>query len=88
MKILTVDIGNSNICIGCANDHKVEFVERMHSDRNKPDLEYAVLVKMVLNLHQIDIFPLHVICAFIEMGQANDVINQRGHSTRVGQNLL
>ena len=54
MKILTIDIGNSNICIGCVTDHNVEFVERMHSDRNKTYLEYAVLVKMVMDLHAID----------------------------------
>lgn len=59
MKILTIDIGNSNICIGCVSDHKVEFVERMHSDRNKTDLEFAVLVKMVLDLHSVDISLLH-----------------------------
>lgn len=58
MKILTVDIGNSNIVIGCANDHKIEFVERMYSDHNKTDLEYAVSVKMVLELHQVDISAL------------------------------
>ena len=55
MKILTIDIGNSNICIGCVNDHQVEFVERMHSDRNKTDLEFAVLVKMVLDLHEVEL---------------------------------
>lgn len=59
MKILTIDIGNSNICIGCVSDHKVEFVERMHSDRSKTDLEFAVLVKMVLDLHNVDISLLH-----------------------------
>ena len=47
MKILTVDIGNSNICIGCVNEHKVEFVERMHSDRNKTDLEYALCERVI-----------------------------------------
>ena len=55
MKILTIDIGNSNICIGCVNDHQVEFVERVHSDRNKTDLEFAVLVKMVLDLHEVEL---------------------------------
>lgn len=59
MKILTIDIGNSNICFGCVSDHQVEFVERMHSDRRKTDLEFAVLVKMVLELHKIDIKTLH-----------------------------
>ena len=58
MKILTIDIGNSNICIGCVNDRQVEFVERIYSDRNKTDLEFAVLIKMVLDLHQVDIAKL------------------------------
>ena len=53
MKILTVDIGNSNIVIGCVKDHKVQFVERMNSDRSKTDLEYVIGCKMVLDLHQI-----------------------------------
>ncbi|MBR3267850.1 MAG: type III pantothenate kinase [Oscillospiraceae bacterium] len=57
--ILTVDIGNSNICMGCVKDHQVQFVERMNSDRNKTDLEYAVLCKTVLYLHQIEISELH-----------------------------
>ncbi|MCR5305907.1 MAG: type III pantothenate kinase [Oscillospiraceae bacterium] len=57
--ILTVDIGNSNICMGCVKDHQVQFAERMNSDRNKTDLEYAVLCKTVLELHQIDIGMLH-----------------------------
>ncbi len=54
MKILTVDIGNSNICIGCVNDHQVEFVERLHTDTKQTDLEFAALVRMVLYLHNID----------------------------------
>ena len=53
--ILTVDIGNSNIVIGCVEHHKVQFVERMHSDRSKTDLEYVIGCKMVLDLHQIAI---------------------------------
>ena len=57
--LLTVDIGNSNICMGCVKDHQVLFVERMNSDRNKTDLEFAVLCKTVLELHQIDISTLH-----------------------------
>ena len=56
--LLTIDIGNSNICMGCVKDHKVQFVERMNSDRNKTDLEFAVLCKTVLELHQIDISSL------------------------------
>ncbi len=59
MKILTIDIGNSNIVIGCVNNHKVEFVERMNSDSSKTDLEYTIGCKMVLDLHRIDPSELH-----------------------------
>lgn len=54
MKILTIDIGNTNIVIGCAEDHKVQFVERMHTSNTKTDLEYAIDCHMVLELHKID----------------------------------
>lgn len=53
MRILAVDIGNSNIVIGCVNDHKVEFVERISTQRNQTDLEYAICCHMVLQLHHI-----------------------------------
>ena len=59
MKILTIDIGNSNIVIGCVNNHKVEFEERMSSDSSKTDLEYTIGCKMVLDLHRIDPADLH-----------------------------
>lgn len=54
MQILTIDIGNTNIVIGCAIDHKVTFVERMHTSNTKTDLEYAIDCHMVLELHKID----------------------------------
>ena len=54
MEILTIDIGNTNIVIGCAEDHKVQFVERMHTSNTKTDLEYAIDCHMVLELHKID----------------------------------
>lgn len=53
--ILTVDIGNSNIVIGCAEHHKIAFVERMNSDCSKTDLEYVIGFRTVLYLHKIEI---------------------------------
>lgn len=53
MQILTIDIGNTNIVIGCVVDHKVTFVERMHTSHTKTDLEYAIDCRMVLELHRI-----------------------------------
>ena len=57
--ILTIDIGNSNVCIGCVRDHAVQFVERMNSDRSKTDLEFLIGIRAVLDLHQIPLSALH-----------------------------
>ena len=33
--ILAIDIGNTNIVIGCIKDDKILFTERMSTDSNK-----------------------------------------------------
>ena len=40
--ILAIDIGNTNIVIGCIKDDKILFTERMSTDSNKTVLEYAI----------------------------------------------
>ncbi|MCR5775233.1 MAG: type III pantothenate kinase [Lachnospiraceae bacterium] len=53
--ILTIDMGNTNIVAGClGNDEEVYFTERFSTDLNKTELEYAVLIKTVLEVHGID----------------------------------
>lgn len=52
--ILALDMGNTNIVIGCIDDEKIHFTERISTDINKTELEYAVLIKTVLELHSID----------------------------------
>ncbi|MBQ7247909.1 MAG: type III pantothenate kinase [Lachnospiraceae bacterium] len=53
--IFTIDIGNTNIVAGVVCRDGVRFVERMSTDRIKTDLEYTVLLKTVLDLHDIDL---------------------------------
>ena len=53
--ILAIDMGNTNIEIGCVDDEKILFTERVSTDRRKTELEYAVLIKTILELHD----PLH-----------------------------
>ena len=43
--ILAVDIGNTNIVIGCIEEEKVYFVERVSTDISKTELEYVVQFK-------------------------------------------
>lgn len=53
--ILAIDMGNTNIVIGCIDDEKTYFVERMSTDLSKTELEYAVGIKTVLELYQINV---------------------------------
>ncbi|MBO5336357.1 MAG: type III pantothenate kinase [Lachnospiraceae bacterium] len=51
--ILAIDIGNTNIVIGCIDKNKTHFIERVSTDRSKTELEYAIVIKNVLDLYQI-----------------------------------
>ena len=51
--ILAIDIGNTNIVIGCIKDDKILFTERMSTDSNKTVLDYAIGFKTVLELYHI-----------------------------------
>ena len=52
--ILAIDIGNTNIVVGCCKDNKVSFVERISTNHTATELEYAVSIKTILELYNID----------------------------------
>ena len=52
--ILAIDIGNTNIVIGCIDKKKTYFIERLSTVRTKTELEYAIDIKTVLDIYQID----------------------------------
>lgn len=51
--ILGIDIGNSNIVIGCFDRERIRLVERIATNRKATALEYAVLLKTVLELNNL-----------------------------------
>lgn len=51
--ILAIDMGNTNIVIGCVDDDKVYFEERLSTNLSKTELEYAIGFKTVLELNHI-----------------------------------
>lgn len=53
--ILAIDMGNSNTVIGGIDHNKTYFVERITTNQGKTDLEYAIIIKSILEIHQIDI---------------------------------
>lgn len=51
--ILAIDIGNTNIVIGCIKGSECIFVERLSTVRTKTELEYAIDIKNVLDIYHI-----------------------------------
>ena len=51
--ILAVDIGNTNIVIGCVEGKKIKFTERLSTNHKATELEYAILFKNVLEIYSI-----------------------------------
>ena len=52
--ILAIDIGNTNIVIGCCENDKILFIERLSTNQTATVLEYAVSLKNVLELNNIE----------------------------------
>lgn len=52
--ILALDIGNTNIVVGCIDREKTYFIERLSTVRTKTELEYAVDIKTVLDIYSVN----------------------------------
>ena len=62
--ILAIDIGNTNIVLGCIEERNILFTERLSTDQSKTALEYAISFKNVMELHEIS--PKEVTGAIID----------------------
>ena len=51
--ILAIDIGNTNIVLGCIDQDRCVFVARLSTVRTKTELEYAIDIKNVLDIYHI-----------------------------------
>ena len=51
--ILAVDIGNTNIVLGCIEDHKILFEARMATDLIKTSDQYCAELKTMLSLFEV-----------------------------------
>ena len=52
--ILAIDIGNTNIVLGCIEGKRTRFIERLSTDKGKTELEYAIHLKNVLEIYGVD----------------------------------
>ncbi len=51
--ILAIDIGNTNIVIGCFDDNKIIFRERLSTNHTATVLEYVVTIKTAFEMNDI-----------------------------------
>ena len=71
--ILAVDIGNTNVVLGCMEDDRILFLERMATDRRATDMEYLVRIRSVLKYRGIDPEKLEgaIICSVVPIVTMN-----------------
>ena len=53
--ILALDIGNTNIVLGCIDNNNIYFEGRLATDLGKTEMEYAVLFKNILDIYNVDL---------------------------------
>lgn len=51
--IAAIDIGNTNVVIGCLENGEIKFTARLRTDIKKSDCEYASLLMDMFSLHDI-----------------------------------
>ncbi len=51
--ILCVDIGNTNIVLGCFDDENIKFISRISSDKKRMPDQYAVEISNILSLYNV-----------------------------------
>ena len=51
---LALDVGNSEIVIGCVSGEVVKSVFRISTDKTKTADEYTIIIENILNFHNID----------------------------------
>lgn len=51
--ILAIDMGNTNIVVGGIDRTQTYFLERITTENRKTDLEYAVNIKSILEIHNV-----------------------------------
>ena len=52
--ILAIDVGNTNIVLGCIEEGEIANIVRLHTDVNQTDAEYAIKLKQVLDLYGVE----------------------------------
>lgn len=52
--ILAIDAGNTNVVLGCMQGDILRFTARVRTDRAKTEDEYALIIRNLFDLHQVE----------------------------------
>ena len=52
--ILAIDVGNTNIVLGCIEDGEIRHITRVHTNLQATSAEYAISLSQLLELYQVD----------------------------------
>lgn len=52
--ILAIDVGNTNVVVGCMEGSEIVCISRMATNATKTDSEYAILLKQILSFEGVD----------------------------------
>lgn len=52
--ILAIDVGNTNIVLGCIEDGKILNIVRVHTNLHATSAEYAIQLKQLLSFYEVD----------------------------------
>lgn len=53
--ILAIDVGNSNIVVGCCENNKILFVERLTTQHTATELEFAISFKNIFEIYDVEL---------------------------------
>ncbi len=53
--LLAIDIGNTNIVIGCISDKKIHFIARLATEKNLSKEQYCIQIKNILEIYNVPI---------------------------------
>ncbi len=65
--ILAIDIGNTNITIGCYDGAALQFVSRMASDKSRMEDQYAIELRDILDIYGVKAAKIEgsIICSVV-----------------------
>ncbi len=65
--ILAIDVGNSHLVLGGFDGEQIVFTERISTDLRRTELEYAVILRSILELHAVPLTQISgaIICSVV-----------------------